>query len=483
MSPFAETDALGLAQLVRDGRVTAAELLDEAIERVDAVDGELNVLAGRYHDFARRQLAAGLPDGPFTGVPFLRKDCGGEIAGLSATEGTRLLADRVADTTSVLAQRFLDAGVVVFGATAVPPLSVTIDTDRSRTGPCRNPWDPSRTPGGSSSGAAAVVGAGALPMAHGNDGGGSLRIPAAWCGAFAVKPSRGRVPNGPVFTEAWMGFATEGVITRSVRDSAAMLDAIAGPEVGSRYVAPSPEGSFLDHTRRPCRPLRIALLERTHAQDEFPPDYHAATLRTGELLETLGHVVEVSPGPEFDIDALSRELYKTVAVDLANLFDDIGEARGRPVGDDEIEVLLATLRNRGRAVSGQAFARVNQLSMEVAYAWDRFLQDVDLVLSPTMTGPPLPIGEIYRHEADYEALRRHQDTIVNMTMVQNVTGQPAMSVPLWQGPDGLPIGMMFTARYGDESTLFSLAAQLEEAAPWWDRLPGGHNPDSDRGGR
>lgn len=471
-SLFEDHDALGLAELVQGNQVSAGELLDEAIERVDRLDARLGVLADRYEEFARRQIAAGLPDGPFSGVPFLRKDCAGEIAGLSATEGIRLLADHVADTTSVLAQRFIDSGVVIFGATAVPPMSITIDTDRSRTGPCRNPWDPARTPGGSSAGAAAIVGSGTLPMAHGNDGGGSLRIPSAWCGAFTVKPSRGRVPNGPIYTESWMGFAVDGVITRSVRDSAAMLDAIAGPEVGSRYVAPPPDVPYLEQTRRSCDPLRVAVLERTHAGDPFDPEHLDATHGTADLLASLGHEVTVAERPSFDIDELSAALYDTVAVDLARFFGEVGDARGRPVGDDELEVVLVTLRARGRKVTAAQYARVNELSMEVAYAWDLYMADYDVVLSPTMPFPPLPIGEIYRHEEDYEAFRRHQDRHLNMTMVQNVTGQPAMNVPLWRSAAGLPIGMMFVARYGDESTLFSLAAQLEQANPWWDARPG-----------
>lgn len=465
-SVFDDHDAVGLAELVRSGDITPTELLEEAIERVDAVDRQFGVLADRYEDFARRQIASGLPDGPLTGVPFVRKDCACEIAGLSATEGLHLLADHVADTTSVLAQRFMDAGLVVLGATAVPPLSVSIDTDRSRTGACRNPWDSRLTPGGSSAGAAVIVSTAALPAAHGNDGGGSLRIPAAWCGAFTVKPSRGRVPNGPVYTEFWMGFSADGVITRSVRDSAVLLDAIAGPETGSRYVAPSPQVPYSVGMRQPARPMRIAMLEQTHAGSDFDPEYLAATHRTAELLTSLGHLVESAPSPAFDIEVLSRVLFATVSVDVARFFDGLGDGRGRPVDDDELEVLLAAMRTQGRAVTGADYARANDVSMEVAYAWDEYMQRYDLVLSPTMTGPPPPIGEIYRHENDVEAYRCDLTEYLNMTMVQNVTGQPAMSVPLWWSESGLPIGMMFTARYGDESALFSLGAQLEEAQPW-----------------
>jgi len=469
-SVFERHDGLALAELVRTGQTTATELLDEAIERVEAADVRLNVLADRYHDFAREQIARGLPDGPFHGVPFLRKDEGAEIAGLSSTAGLKLLKDRTAPETRVLAQRYLDAGVVIFGSTTVPPFCVTIDTDRAPYGACRNPWNDALTPGGSSSGSAAVVGGGTLPMAHGNDGGGSLRIPAAWSGAFTVKPSRGRLPGGPVQTEDWLGFATEGTITRSVRDCAAMMDATMGRETGSRYVAPQPERSYLAETERECRPLRIAVMHETHAGDEFHPHHRAAVHDTADLLSGLGHRVELA-APKIDIDALSIELYKTVAVSVCNVVDDIGKSMGREIADDELEVVVRTLRRRGRSVTGQEYARINDLSMEAAFRFDQFLQDYDLLLSPTMAEPPLPIGEIYRHEDDYDAFRQHQDRYLNMTMVQNVTGQPAMSVPLCWSPDGLPIGMMFVARYGDESTLFALASQLEKARPWWDRRP------------
>lgn len=470
MSVFDEHDGLGLAGLVESGEVSPTELLDESIERVETTDARLNVLAARDHDHARASIDAGLPDGPFRGVPFLRKDDGSVIEGLVTTSGLKLLAGHRSPHTSTLARRFLDTGLVFFGATTVPPFCVTIDTDRSPYGACRNPWDPSRTPGGSSSGSAAVVGAGSIPMAHGNDGGGSLRIPAAWSGAFTVKPSRGRLPNGPVYTEGWLGFATEGTITRSVRDSAAMMDATMGPELGSRYTAPRPDRSYLAETTTDCRPLRVAVMEATHAGEPFHPHHLDATRQTADLLSELGHHVEAA-APAIPLERLSIELYNTVSVDIAGFLDEFGAARGRPVADHELETLVATLRRRGRTVSGLEYSAVNQISMEVAYAFDAFMQDYDVVLSPTMPEPPPPIGEIYRHENDDEEFRRHQDGYLALTQVQNVTGQPAMSVPLWQSPDGLPVGMMFVARYGDESTLFALGAQLERARPWWSRLP------------
>lgn len=470
MSVFEDHDALGLAELVSTGEVSPTELLHEAIERTEHIDEKLGIFAQRDFDFARAQIEQGLPDGPFRGVPFLRKDECCVIEGLVTTSGTRLFADYRPDYTSTLAERYMAAGLVMFGATKVPPFCVTVDTDRAPYGPCLNPWDDTRTPGGSSSGAAAAVASSAIPMAHGNDGGGSLRIPAAWSGAFTMKPSRGRLPDGPIYTEGWLGFATEGTITRSVRDCAAIMDATMGDELGSRYSCPQPPRPYLDETTNECRPLRVAVMTKTHAGDQFHPHHLEATKKTADLLTDLGHHVEEA-APVIDVEDLALQLYLTVAVDIANGLDSVGDMRGSPVVDDELETVLAMFRNRGRHVTAQEYAGINNTSMEAAHAFADFQQNYDVVLSPTMTQPPPPIGEIYRHEADFDAFRQHQNEYMDLTQVQNVTGQPAMSVPLWQSPDNLPVGMMFVGRYGDESTLFSLAAQLEQAQPWWDRVP------------
>ena len=463
-------DALGLAELVREKEVTPTELLDEAIERVEAANKKLNLLADRYYDFAREQIAKGLPDGPFNGVPFLRKDQNCDIEGLSATCGSMLMKDNKATVTSELAKRYIASGVVIFGATTVPPFSITVDTDRAWYGTCKNPWDTTRAPGGSSSGAAAVVGCGALPMAHGNDGGGSLRIPAAWSGAFSVKPSRGRLPNGPVYTEGWLGFSAEGTITRSVRDCAAMMDATMGRELGSRYNAPQPARSYLEETKHECPPLKIAAMKETHTGEAFHSQHQEALENTMRLLTELGHNVEYAQ-PQLNVDQLADSLYKTVAVDTYALLEDMGDQRGAQISDNEIEMLIATFRNRGRTVTAKEYAAINQISMEAAYHFDHFLENYDLLLSPTTPQPAPEIGEIYTFENDFDKFQEHHDKYLNLTQVQNVTGQPAMSIPLQWSSEGLPVGMMFVAKYGDESTLFSLAAQLEKAQPWWNHKP------------
>lgn len=470
MSVFEAHDGLGLARLVRDGDVSPSELLAEAIERVEAADEVVGLLADRYYEFARRQIAAGLPDGPFTGVPFLRKDDGADIAGLSSTLGMEMLKDTKAPRTSTIAARYLDAGLVFLGSGKIPPGFVTYDSAKSWYGPCVNPWDLELSSGGSSSGSGAAVATGAIPMSHGNDGGGSLRIPAAWTGAFTMKPSRGRLPSGPVQTEQWTGFAVEGHITRSVRDNAALTDATMGMELGDRYDAPQPVRTYLAETERECPPLRIAVMTKDNLGRDYHPHHRAAVGDAAQLLVDLGHSVDEAQ-PDIDFESLSQKVYVCVAGDVRNFFDVLGEERGRRVADDELETLMATFRGWGERITARDYAHVNELSMQIAYDVAVFMEDYDVVVSPTMPCPPTPTGAIYEHETDLEAFRHRQDELLNLTMVHNFTGQPAASVPLYHSPDNLPIGIMLAGRYGDESTLYGLSAQLERAHPWWDRLP------------
>lgn len=469
-SVFESHDGLGLAQLVRDGEVSPTGLMVEAIERLEAADSAVGLLADRYYEFARDQITDGLPNGPFTGIPFLRKDDGADIAGLSTTLGMRLLTEAKAPHSSTLASRYMNAGLVFVGSGKVPPGFVTFDTAKSWYGPCLNPWNSQLSSGGSSSGSGAAVATGAIPMAHGNDGGGSLRIPAAWMGAFTMKPSRGRLPTGPVLTEQWTGFAAEGHITRSVRDNAALTDATMGMELGARYDAPQPARTYLHETQHECDPLRIAMMTKDNLGHEFHPHHQAAIEQTAQLLVDLGHRVDEAQ-PAIDFESLSQHLYVCVAGDVRDFFDAFGEGRGHRVADDELETLIATFRAWGGRITARDYSRVNELSMQFAYDVAVFMEAFDVIVSPTLPCPPPPVGAIYEHEADMEAFRHHQDLLLNLTMVHNVTGQPAASVPLFHSPDNLPIGIMLTGRYGDESTLYGLSAQLERARPWWDRIP------------
>ena len=467
-------DGLALADLVRKGTVSSLELLEDAIQRVEKADSKVGLIANRTYDYARDQIKQGLPDGPFKGVPFMLKDeeasC---IAGLPITTGTKLLQDNVAQTTSTLAQRFLNTGVLMMGYTKVPPWFVTFDCERSWYGRCMTPWNPENgISGGSSAGSAAVVGAGALPMASGSDGGGSLRLPSAWCGAFTIKPSRGRIPAGPPLTEEWFGMATFGHITRSVRDHAALMDATMGIALGSSYTAPQPKRSYLEEVQHECPPLRVAVQTQDHDGREFHPHHLAAVEETARLLEELGHNVEYA-APKIDIEELSNRLYDNVALSTQIAIKALGEQRGRPIDDDELEALIVSFRNRGRVATGPDILRVNELSMLVAYDFAVFMQSYDVVVSATVSRPATEPGWVYRNETNLDEFRRDQNEILNMTQVQNFTGQPAASVPLCWSPDKQPVGIMLVGRYGDESTLYSLSAQLERAKPWWGRMPEG----------
>lgn len=466
-------DGLALADLVQKKVVSPIELLDEAIERVEKADDKVGLIANKTYDFARKQIENGLPEGPFKGVPFMFKDDhGGSIKGLPNTSGAKLLKDHIAPYTQTLSQRYMDAGLVVMGYTKVPPWFVTFDCNRSHYGDCFTPWDTRRISGGSSAGSAAAVGAGAIPMTHGSDGGGSLRLPSAWCGAFTMKPSRGRLPYGPTRSEEWFGMATEGHITRSVRDNAALMDAVMGREKGSRYVAPEPQRSYLEETRHECRTLRVAVMTKDHDGNDFHPHHLAAVEETARLLADLGHHVEYA-APKIEIDELSAKLYDMVSTSAIDTMKEIGDARGRPVELDELEVLMASFVRRGDITRGTDVTRINDLSMQVARDFDDFMDNYDVVMSPTTPEPPTEPGWVYKHEDNLDGFRADQNKILNLTQVQNFTGQPAVSVPLCWSPDGLPVGIMFVGRYGDESTLYSISAQLERAKPWWNKKPEG----------
>ena len=469
-SVFDTHDGLALAELVRNKEVTPLELLEEAIKRTEAADAVLSFIADKYYDFAHNQITQGLPEGPFTGVPFLRKDFGADIEGLSNTGGVKVLQHNKSTATSELAKRYLNAGLVFFGSTKVPPLAASVDTDISWYGPCGNPWDSKRTPGGSSSGAGSVVGAGVLPMAHGNDGGGSLRIPASWCGCFTVKPSRGRIPMGPPSTEGWFGFSTEGTITRSVRDCAAMMDATMGIEPGGRYTAPAPPRSYLEETRHDCRSLRIAVMDKAYSGQPFHPDCAEGLAKTISILESLGHEIEFS-APKLDYERQQKILMSAIAIDIAQFYESMKDESGKPVPTGNIETLMHSYAQRGASLRALDAQEINNYAMELSLLAHNFMQDYDVFLSPTLPVPAPLIGEAHKNAHDIDLFCEDTGAWADMTLVANFTGQPAMSVPLHWSADDLPIGMMFTASYGDESTLFSLAAQLEKARPWWNKKP------------
>lgn len=462
-------DATALAALVRSGQASPAELVDDAIDRIERLDPTLNAVIHERFAAARDDARGDLPEGPFRGVPFLVKDLGCEMAGEPHTMGNRALkdADVRASQDSYLYESIRDAGFVTLGRTNTPELGGTITTEPEAFGPSRNPWDPDHSTGGSSGGSAAAVASGMVPVAHASDGGGSIRVPASECGLVGLKPSRGRISQGPKIGEGWAGATTDGVVSRSVRDTAALLDVMAGRRCGDPYTAAPPTRPFADEVGVEPGQLRIGLAP-THAGVQTDPECVAAVEAAGALLEELGHDVEVAQPDAFFDDEFSRHFVTIVAVATAVDFANMGEAIGRPITEDDVEASNWVMGSIGGAVSAADYIAsvnwVHRWSRRLHEWWDHF----DVLVSPVIAVPPPPIGWLSDPELGTERLT----SILQFTAQFNVSGQPAMSLPLHWSEAGLPVGVQFVGPIDDEALLIRLAAQLEVAAPWAERLPG-----------
>lgn len=485
---YLRQDALGLADLLARGEVSATELLEAAIARAGQVNARINALVipmfGQARDRARGPLS-----GPFAGVPFLLKDIIQDYAGVPATSGSRaLLHWKPADHASYT-QRCLEAGLVIFGKTATPELALKGSTESQAWGVTRNPWNLDHTPGGSSGGAAAAVAAGIVPMAGANDGGGSIRIPAACCGLFGLRPSRGRVPLGPRMGEAWEGASSDLVVSRSVRDSAAMLDALQGADIGAPFEIRLPERPYLQEVTRDPGRLRIAFSTRSPIGTEVDPECIAALHETARLLERLGHHVEEAE-PEVEGPALARcyiTMYMgNVAATVAEIIAETGAREA------DFETDTRTFALLGRSLPAGAYVRIRRQWNDFARALGRFFQRHDLYLTPTLAAPPMRIGELelpaWQRAAQklvlglragglllksgiVDQLARDSLAKVPFTQLSNLTGTPSMSLPLQWTAQGLPLGSHFIAPFGEEARLLRLAAQLEQVQPWAQRRP------------
>ena len=495
MSVFPEYeryDGLGLAELVRSRAVSAAELAAAAIERIEERNPRINAVVHRMYDEAKRVSTAPQVDGPFAGVPFLLKDLMASYAGAPLTSACRFLADYIPDHDSEMVVRYKRAGLIVVGKTNTPELGIMGFTEPRLFGPCRNPWNLDHTPGGSSGGSGAAVAAGIVPMAHGGDGGGSLRIPASCCGLFGLKPTRGRNPLGPDFGESWSGLVQEHAVTRSVRDSAALLDATCGPDLGAPYFAPPPARPFLAEVGADPGALRIAFTAEPLFGDSTHPDCRAAVTDAAELCASLGHHVEEAR-PSFDKAELRRSYLAVVAVNTARAIDGAGELLQRTPRAANFEPATWLLALIGQRMSGARYQAAIELLHRSSRRVARFFQSYDVLLTPTLAHPPLRIGALALKSADRAAIRALRAAplkklletalekmageafeATSNTMLFNQTGQPAISAPLYWSSAGLPIGSQFVARYGEEATLLRLAAQLEAARPWFDRRPPRH---------
>jgi amidase len=470
-SEYAAHDGLGLAELVRGGQVTPRELLDTALAAVEEVNPRINAVINVLRSQAEKEATGPLPEGPFRGVPFLVKDLVLGYAGVPTAMGSRLFAGFVAPGDSELMARYRRAGLVTIGKTNTPELGVSFSTEPVAFGPTKNPWDLTRIAGGSSGGSAAAVAARIVPLAHANDGGGSIRVPASCCGLFGLKPTRGRTPIGPSLAEGWNGLGIEHAVSRSVRDSAALLDATAGGDVGAPYAAAPPERPYLEETRRAPGRLRIAFSDRTFNGVKASGAARESLKKTVKLCEELGHEL-VEATPSYSPDELRAAFGGIVAANLAFLIHVVGPMFGMAPSPDNIEASNWALAERGRRLSASDLlgfqAMMNTISRQVGGFFTQF----DVLLTPTLPGPLLPLGELDMSSAATAELFLEKCTEVSpYTPVFNLTGNPAMSVPLHHDPDGLPRGMHFVGRHGDEATLFRLAGQLEQAAPWDARRP------------
>jgi amidase len=461
-------DATALAALVRSNQASPAELVDDAIARVERLNPTINAVIHERFEAARSEANGPLPDGPFRGVPFLVKDLGCEMAGEPHTLGNQALkdADVRAGQDSYLYESIRGAGFVTLGRTNTPELGGTVTTEPQAFGASRNPWNTDYSTGGSSGGSAAAVAAGMVPVAHASDGGGSIRVPASECGLIGLKPSRGRISQGPKTGEGWAGSTTDGVVSRSVRDTAALLDLVSGRRVGDPYTAAPPTRPFADEVGVEPGRLRIGLAP-SHAGVQTDPECVAAVEAAGALLETLGHDVEIAqPAAFFDAE-FSQHFVTIVAVATAVDFADMSTAIGRPITEDDVEASNWLMGSLGRAVPAADYIA----SVNWVHAWSRRLQawwdDFDVLVSPVIAIPPPPIGWLSDPELGTERLT----SILQFTAQFNVSGQPAMSLPLHWSENDLPVGVQFVGPIDDEALLIRLAAQLETAAPWADRLP------------
>ncbi len=498
MIPFAEYtqhDGLGLAALVRRGELSAAELLETAIARIEAHNPALNAVVRKRYESARAEALGVDLAAPFAGVPFLLKDLLSTLAGEPTGSGTRLLATRPMPRDSELVRRFRAAGVVIAGRTNTPEFGLTPYTEPKCCGPTRNPWSHAHTPGGSSGGSAAAVASGMVPLASGGDGGGSIRIPASCCGLFGFKPSRGTTPTGPEFGELWRGFAIEHVISRSVRDSAAMLDATAGTDAGAPYAAPARLRPYLDEVWSDPGRLRIACTHQPlFGHGPVHADCVAGLQASARLLESLGHAVEMA-APPVDAEHWARDYITVLAGETRAQIEELARLTGRKPRAGDFEPATYGLGLLGRSMSAAAYAAAANRLQLAARRLVPFFERYDLLLTPTLAAPPALVGAL-QPTAGERALLRLVNALdagwlldalgvikplaaktfgyIPYTALFNATGQPAMSVPLHWNDAGLPIGMQFVAPFGDDAVLLRLAAQLEQAQPWFDRRAPGY---------
>lgn len=488
---YPQYDAIGLASLIKSGEISAKEALEAAIHRANKLNPKLNAIIHRFDERAFKAAQEGLPQGVFAGVPYLLKDLNFLFADEPIKLGSRSV-HIVPQKDNEIVRRMRQSGVNTFGKTNTPEFGLMITTEPKSFGPTHNPFKKGYSSGGSSGGSAAAVSSGIVSMAGSGDGGGSIRIPAAWCGVFGFKPSRGRNPSGPLFGERWEGAVTDHVITRSVRDSAAMLDATAGPEIGAAFIIEPPQGSFLQASQTPPKPLKIAIMSDPLFPGAKTEKQVLSVLQsTGKQLESMGHHVSYD-SPMIDTDTMWRDFFTVVCAHTAYIVEDLGQRRGK----QQVANLEPQTRNMamiGRSLSVLDLLKAKQGWHDVQYQTGLLLERYDLILCPTLPTPAVKHGVLYPSRIDELMMNVtglvekgvnlgkwvHNSSLIEklsgpvlskmaFTTLGNITGLPAMSVPLGMSTKGLPIGMQFIGRMNDEVTLFSLAGELERAGLFTD---------------
>ena len=463
-------DALGLAGLIAKKKISAREAVDEAIARAERLNPKLNAIVFADYERARDTAKGKLPKGPFAGVPILLKDMRAGAKGMPTRNGSRYMPKILADHDSTLVARYRAAGLIPLGKTNVPEFGILPTTESKLYGPARNPWNLDHSTGGSSGGSACAVAAGIVPIAHATDGGGSIRIPAACCGLVGLKVSRGRITQGPDFADSTSGLSVDNVVSKSVRDTAAALDASCGLDFGDPYVAPSPEGSYLDGIKRKTKRLRIAVCYKALNGKDLHPDSVAAVKKTAKLCESLGHIVE-EKAPPLDPGTLTPAFMTLWAANVAYALEGLARATGIPPSTDVVEGLTFGLYEAGKRIPAVEMMAAKKSMDRAARAMVQFHDTYDVWLNATLGAPPIKLGVINVDEQNPPLAFAPILDYVPYTAMQNATGQPAIQLPLNTNKAGLPIGVQFVARYGGEMTLLKLAAELEKAAPWADRRP------------
>lgn len=465
-------DGIGINQLLRRGEVSQREVIEAAITKIETLNPSLNAVVTQMFDLALEQATGPLAESPLAGAPILLKDERADYSGVVTGNGCKLFDHIIAQQDAHIVTRYKAAGLAIIGKANLPELGISVSTESVKHGPARNPWNSSLTAGGSSGGSAVAVASRMVPMAHGTDAGGSIRIPASFCGAFGMKPTRARISSGPMYGEAWSGMTNEHAITRSVRDSAALLDASAGPATGDPYFPPPPEFSFLSEIEREPGKLRIGMTVTAPSGEALDTEIVAATHRTAKLLESLGHDIIIMGRPPFDKQAFDDAFRIVGNSYITASLRSIERQISRPLVREDVEQMTWEILKESSTVNGVMFVTARELMHGVGRQLASWCDQVDVMLTPTVGCEPFSLGVLDPERQDmFEKLWEVMRTMNPFCMIANVTGRPAMSVPLETSSSGLPIGMHFIGGYAGEGLLFRLAGQLERAAPWDQRRP------------